>query len=139
VRKLAWAVVILLFLLSGLFSVRYVNLTNAVASRAAKQLLGLSESLLRLGAVRQAAESVGYLRGLKDAADFSLLVSIGAGSLALVCFVILAATHRSRRRDDDADGRDAGPQACPECDEPIRGFELACRSCGHRFGAWSRR
>jgi len=138
-RKLAWLVVVLLFLLSCLFFVRYVNLTNAVASPAAKQLLGLSEALLRLGDVTTAAEGVRLLRGLKDTADFSLYVSAGFGFLALLSFVILAATHRRRRSgrhegDDDGDEYDSGRQTCPECDEPFRGFEIVCHACGYRFG-----
>jgi len=135
-RKLAWLVVVLLLLVSGLFFVRYVNLTNTAASPEARKLLGLSTYLLQRGMVTQAAEGIGLVRGVKESADFSLLVSIGAGSLALVSFVILAATHRSRRRDED--DLHSGPQTCPQCDEPVRGFELRCRNCGHALAAWSR-
>jgi hypothetical protein len=76
------------------------------------------------------------VRATQQQVDFSLYLSIATGLLATLAFVILAATHRRRRhRDyDDEDEEDAGSQACPECDEPIRGFEILCRACGHRFG-----
>ena len=132
---------VLLFLLSGLFFLRYAGLTATSASPDARMLLELSRVLLRYGAVRQAADAIGYLRGIKESADFALYVSIGFGWLGILSIVILAATHRKGRRryDDDWDEPHAGPDVCPDCGERFRGFEITCRACGASLVAQSRR
>jgi hypothetical protein len=131
-RKLAWLVMILLFLLSALFFVRYTNLTARVTSPDGRMLLELSQLLLRHGPIRQAAEAVGYLRGGEESVDVALHVSIGLASLGLLSFVVLAAVHRRRQRSeyDYFDESPRGSQSCPQCAERIRGFEIVCRACG---------
>ena len=131
-RKLAWLVVVVLFLLSALFFVRYAGLAGKTTSPEAKMLIEVSHALLSYAAVRQATEAIGYLRGMNEAAEFSLYVSLGLALLSIVSFVILVASHQ-RRRDYSFDDDDAGAEACPRCAEPIRGFEIVCRACGYNF------
>jgi hypothetical protein len=131
-RKLAWLVVVVLFLLSALFFVRYAGLAGKATSPEAKMLIEVSHALLSYAAVRQATEAIGYLRGMNEAAEFSLYVSLGLALLSVVSFVILVASHQ-RRRDYGFHDHDAGAEACPQCAEPIRGFEIVCRACGYNF------
>ena len=140
-RKLAWLVVLLLFLLSALFFVRYAELTAAAARPEAKMLLELGQVLLRFNAVRQAADAFGNLRGVTESADFALYASIGFAWLVILSIVLLAATHRRRHRlyDDDSDGLRGGPDICPKCGERFRGFEITCRACGASLVAQARR
>ena len=133
-RKLAWLVVVVLFLLSALFFVRYAGLAGKAPSPEAKMLIEVSHALLSYAAVRQATEAIGYLRGMNEAAEFSLYVSLGLALLSIVSFVILVASHQRRRDYNyDFDDHDAGAETCPQCAEPIRGFEIVCRACGYNF------
>jgi len=79
---------------------------------------------------------------LERQASFVLYLGGTTGLVATISFIILAVAdwrERGRQYGEDDDG--AGPGVCPECDEPIHGFEAVCRECGHRFGpeSWSRR
>lgn len=58
-RKLAWLVVVLLFLLSALLFLPYADLTATATAPEAKMLLELGQVLLRFSAVRQAADLSG--------------------------------------------------------------------------------
>ena len=147
-RKLAWLLVVLLFLLSAMFFVRYADLTAMAARPEAKMLLELGQVLLRFSAVRQAADAVrqaadaiGNLRGVKESADFALYVSIGFAWLGILSIVLLAATRKKRGRqyDDDLDEPHGRPNVCPECGERFRGFEITCRACGASLVAQARR
>jgi hypothetical protein len=121
---------------SALFFVRYAALTET-ATRPETKMIGLSHLLLRYGAVRQATEAIGYVRGMNDSAEFSLYASLGLALLGVLSFVILVASYQ-HRRDYDVDDRDAGSETCPKCAEPIRGFEIICRACGYNFVLQSR-
>jgi len=140
-RKLAWLVVVLLFLLSAMFFLRYTDLTAMAAIPEAKMLLELGQALLRFSAVRQAADAIGNLRGVKESADFALYVSIGFAWLGILSILLLAATRKKRRRlyDDDLDEPHGRPNICPECGARFRGFEITCRACGASLVAQSRR
>jgi len=122
-RKLAWLVVVLLFLSGALFSVRYARQTTTMASPDAKMLLELSQLLLRHGPIRQAAEAVGYIRGGEESVDFALYASVGFAWLGILSFVVLVASQRRRLRS----GYDYLSRS-------LRGSQL-CRNCGSRFVA----
>jgi hypothetical protein len=110
VRKLAWAIVVLLLLVSAALFLRYVAIYT-----------GLTDPK--------------FIRQLRQQqADFSLYLSIAAGLLATLAVIMLAATHQRARERDYEDDDDTGPETCPECDEPIKGFAITCRACGYRFG-----
>jgi hypothetical protein len=135
VRKIAWVLVVLLSLASAVLFLRYVSISEA---------LGDPKGLVAPYGHRLPGEA-GALLGVKHAsrrqADLALYLSITTGLLAVLAFIILAAPHRRRRPDDDDEDENddaAGLQTCPECDEPINGLAIVCRSCGHRFGTRQR-
>jgi hypothetical protein len=133
-RKLAWLVVVLLFLSSAWFFLRYLAIYADLADPQVRKGLGLAAALAHIAPI-QAGALLAVVQGAKERADFSLYMSIATGLLGALAFVILAATHRRRRYDlDEDDEEDPGPTNCPECDEPIEGFAITCRACGHRFG-----
>ena len=105
-RKVAWALAVLLFLASAVFFLRYVGIDGHTVPVMRQQ------------------------------AQFSLYMSIATGLLATLAFIGLAVTHQRRSvgRAYDFENEDAAPEPCPECYEPIKGFELSCRACGYRFG-----
>ena len=133
-RKVAWALVVLLFLASAAFFLRYVaiyaDLTDPKVVRGLRQIAAYAHLI-----PVQAGELLASIQVARAQADFSLYLGIAIGLLATLAFIILAATHRrARPRDDDEYDDQAGPETCPECDEPIKGFEISCRACGYRFG-----
>jgi len=126
VRKVARTIAIVLFLMSAASFVSYVGI------RA-----GLNDPIL-LGRLRPIVTDAAMQRQ----ASFVLYLGSTTGLVATMSFIILAVAdwrERERRYDEDDDG--AGLSTCPECYEPIKGFESVCRECGHRFGpeSWPRR
>lgn len=66
---------------------------------------------------------------MKESAGFALYLSIGFAAFGILSSVILAVTNRRRSGSDYDDfgvESDGGPQSCPECTEPVRGFEIFC-------------
>lgn len=113
-RKLAWVLVVLLFASSAGFYVRYSAISDAFAKPD-------SVKTAQLGA---------FYRHLRSEAGFSLFLSLASAALGALTLVLLATTRRSSR----ASRRGRRREACPHCEEPVRGIGIVCRSCGFRFG-----
>ena len=136
-RKLAWAIVVLLLLVSAALFLRYAaiyaGLTDPEFTRGLRQIAASAHLI-----PAQAGELLASVRMVRSQADLALYLGIATGLLATLAFIIVAATHRLRRDEYDEyeenDDDDPGPQTCPECNEPIKGFAITCRACGYRFG-----
>jgi hypothetical protein len=127
VRKAAWTAGIALLLVSAASFVSYVGIRAS-----------LNDPLL-LGRLRPIATDDA---AMQRQASFVLYLGGTTGLAATMSFIAIAvADRRARDRKYDDDDDSGGLVACPECDEPIKGFEAVCRECGHRFGpdSWSRR
>jgi hypothetical protein len=134
VRKLAWTIVILLLLVSAALFLRYAaiyaGLTDPEFMRGLRQIAASAHLI-----PAQAGELLTSVRMPRSQADLALYLGIATGLLATLAFIILAATLRLRRDEyEENDDDDPGPQTCPECDEPIKGFAITCRACGYGFG-----
>jgi len=106
-RAIAWCVVVLLVVLSLFGFGAGVYLDRQLRTDEAKRVEGAALAARRSSAPIQAAEALAHLRSYRDASDFGFWLGLGAGSLAILSFMILAATHPRRRRDyavdDDPD------------------------------------
>ncbi len=99
-RAFAWLLVLGLFLFAGLcFAVSY-QLGVELGSPQATQLRGLAIGLSRF-APDQAADALAYLRGKRDAADLGVILGFASAGLGILCTVILAATLRRHRENED--------------------------------------
>jgi hypothetical protein len=101
-RAIAWCVVVLLVLLSLFGFGAGVYLDRQLRTDEAKRVEGAALAARRSAPI-QAAEALAHLRSYRDASDFGFWLGLGAGSLAILSFMILAATHPRRRRDDAVD------------------------------------
>lgn len=134
-RKIAWALTLLLFLVSAVLFLRYLAIYAMLGDprmiRDARVIAGLAHLASTL-----AGEAVGMLQATRSQADFSLYASIATALVAALSCLILAAT-RTRKGSAHLDG-DAGSEddaeTCPECGERISGMSIVCRGCGYRFG-----
>jgi hypothetical protein len=127
VRKAAWNVAVVLLLVSAASFVSYVGIRAS-----------LNDPIL-LGRLRPIATDDA---AMQRQASFVLYLGGTTGLVATMSFIAIAMADRlARGREDDENNGGGGLDACPECDEPIKGFEAVCRECGHRFGpeSWSRR
>jgi hypothetical protein len=126
VRKVARTIAIVLLLMSAASFVSYVGIRAGLKDPI---LLGRLRPIVTDAAMQRQASFVLYLGGT-------------TGLVATISFIILAvADWRERERKYVVDNDGAGLGTCPECYEPIKGFESVCRECGHRFGpeSWPRR
>ena len=102
-RKLAWVVVLLLFVMAGL-SLRGAYQWNLHAtSPEARKLLGLAAAASR-SAPDLAVSTYALIAGYQQNANTLFYMGLGFGALGVLCGLILAATHRSRpakERDED--------------------------------------
>jgi hypothetical protein len=132
-RKVAWTVVVLLVLASAALFLRYAaiyaGLTDPKFTSGLRQI-AVYAHLIPV----QAGALLASVQVARAQADFALYLSIATGMLATLAFLVLAVTHKRKRDEYEDDDDDRGLQTCPECDEPIKGFEVTCRACGFRFG-----
>lgn len=140
-RKVARTVVVLLFLASAASFVSYIGIHASLNDPGLLRRLRQIAAEARLVPSADAG-SVGRARTMQRQASFVLHLGAATGLLASVSFIVLVVVDRRTRRwkdeeDDDEEEEQADLGACPECYEPIRGFEAVCRECGHRFGPGS--
>jgi ribosomal protein L32 len=137
VRKIALALVVLLFLASATLFLRYVAIHAALGDPKFRRAVREIAAFVSLIPVEAGMAALGTIQSIRAQADFALYLSIATALFALLYIIALAAT-RSRRRTTIRTADAPGLEACPECGEPIRGFEITCRACGSRLGPRSR-
>ena len=105
-RGLGWTFVVLLLVFAGLCLVGSYKLGTSLNSPDAERLAQLSvHPLLLQYAPHVAAKGLRELRGRAAASDLLMYVGLASAGLGVLCFVIMAATHRRNDAgaDDDED------------------------------------
>ncbi len=101
-RVFAWLLVLGLFLFSGLSFVVSYPLGVEMSNPPADQLQSLAIALSRF-VPHQAEEALTYLGTKCNPANIGVVLGFAAAGLGILCFVILAATHRRRREKGDSE------------------------------------
>lgn len=103
-RALGWGLVLLLFAGSA-FCLWAASLqSREMQSKEMQQYIqALSNPLLHQHRPDLVAAGVSRVRGMKEAEWFFILTGVGAGGLGILSAIIMAATHRGGRQDDDDD------------------------------------